>query len=81
MSNTTTHNVETDCDPGARWVELAHSMAGFEGLITAVQGLLVGFSLATGEIWHTGDIETTLAIAERRMAEFGSMTAAWGIQQ
>lgn len=64
-----------------RYEELASGMAGFTGLIETIQGLLVGYSLATGEIWQCSDIETTRAIAKRSFHEVVEMVQAWGYEQ
>lgn len=64
-----------------RHQQLRESMPGFDGLILAVQGLLVGCSLATGEIWVTPDVATTILIAQSRMGEIYEMTAAFGVEQ
>lgn len=74
-----------DTTPGELWMrrrrELSESMPGFNGLILAVQGLLVGVSLATGEIWVTPDIETTRSLAYGQWVQLDEMIDAWGIEQ
>lgn len=64
-----------------RYMDLRDSMPGFDGLILAVQGLLVGVSLATGEIWGTPDVETTLQIARTNLRHVANMTDAFGVEQ
>lgn len=73
-------NTNTPLDAASRWEQLSGSMAGFDGLITMVQGTIVGHSLATGEVWHTSDVETTLVVAGRILADLVSMTEAFGMQ-
>lgn len=64
-----------------RRAQLAESMPGFDGLIDAVQGLLVGWSIATGEIWHTKDVGATIEFAHDRVHELRRMTDAWGVEK
>jgi hypothetical protein len=78
MSNDT--NTTNSAAFATRHRELAESMAGFTGLIQAMQGLLVGDSLATGEVWVTNDVETTLTIIHRTLTDLNEMTQAWGYQ-
>lgn len=60
---------------------LSQTMPGFDGLILAMQGLLVGVSLATGEIWETPDVSTTLTIAGSKLIDVWDMTGAFGYEQ
>jgi hypothetical protein len=64
-----------------RFRQLSINMAGFSGLLLVVQGALTGYSLATGEVWITGDVETTRTIAHHVMSETASMTEAYGVEQ
>ncbi len=64
-----------------RYRQLSLHMAGFSYLLLAVQGLLTGFSLATGEVWVTGDIESTRTIARYVLSETHAMTEAYGVEQ
>lgn len=65
-----------------RRAELAAHMPGFSGLIEAVQGLLVGWSLATGEIWETTSVEQTRDVAvEFAMRQLPELVNAWGVEQ
>lgn len=64
-----------------RLYQLSQSMPGFDGLILAVQGLLVGVSLATGEIWQTPNVATTHQIAWGQLQSILEMTEAWGLDQ
>jgi hypothetical protein len=61
-----------------RHATLTASMVGFGGLISAVQGLLVGYSLATGEIWESG-AGTTAELAHGMVHEIAAMTDSWGV--
>jgi hypothetical protein len=70
---------------GQAWSErqqlLQRTMPGFEGLIRAVQGLLIGVSLATDEVWVTPDVATTIAIARGQLQEIHDLTSDWGVEQ
>lgn len=60
---------------------LSESMPGFTGLILAMQGLLVGVSLATSEVWFTPDAATTLELAWSKRNDIHMMTLSFGIEQ
>lgn len=64
-----------------RRADLLKEMFGFNSLIDAVQGLLIGVSIATGEIWCTKDMETTLIIVNGTVGDFFSMTDAFGFEK
>jgi hypothetical protein len=64
-----------------RHAELARSMPGFTGLIDAVQGLLVGWSIATAQILHTPDVRTTIELAWSIVQDLFEMTDAWGVEK
>ena len=64
-----------------RYAVLTKSMAGFGGLISAVQCMLVGCSLDEGEIWETSDHQTTLAFAHARLADMAQMCEDWGVER
>lgn len=64
-----------------RWSQLNEEMEGFDSLIDTVQGLLVGYSIATGEIWCTISMEDTIYRARKIMNEMVEMTDAWGIEK
>lgn len=59
---------------------LAVSMAGFTGLTLPTQGLLTGWSLATGEVWCTTDRSQTTTLAKAITAEYAAGVEAWGVE-
>lgn len=61
--------------------QLAESMVGFKGFTLWMQGLLIGHSLASGEIWDTPNMATSLVIMQNVYDEATSMTEAWGFEQ
>lgn len=65
----------------ARRAELAATMVGFDSLIEVVQAFLAGWSVVTGEVWETTDIEATRAIAIRLVNDLAAMVAAFGVEQ
>lgn len=73
-----------DIEP-TMWTErhgqLARYMHGFTMLTVPTQGMLVGYSLTTGEIWNTNDIATTRAIVRYVHGEFNDMSRDWGYEQ
>ena len=70
-----------EVDWAARWLALKENMTGFTGFTKWMQGLLVGHSLATGEIWCTTDIETSRGVVQRVFAEAVESTMAMGFEQ
>jgi hypothetical protein len=71
----------TDVTFASRRAQLAATMPGFDFLIDAVQGMLVGWSVATGEIWEMWTVGDTLAFARDRLDELVSMTESWGLEK
>ena len=65
----------------SRRLELADSMIGFDGLIDAIQGMLVGYSIAVGEIWDTPDNETTRQMTYGMLDTLNSMVGSWGLEK
>lgn len=61
--------------------ELALSMPGFTGLIEPIQGMLVSWSLTTGEIWTTPDVGRTRSFARSMVTELSDLVAAYGVEQ
>lgn len=71
----------TDITFESRRLQLAGSMPGFEGMIDAVQGMLAGWSIATGEIWVTNSVAETLDFTYARLDELASMVRSWGLEK
>ena len=59
---------------------LQEEMFGFDSLIEATKGLLIGHSIATGEIWHTNTMEETVVMAHLISTEYITMTSDWGYE-
>lgn len=65
----------------SRRLELVAAMPGYDGLIDAVQGMLAGWSIATGEIWHTASVADTLDFTYARLDELNAMVRSWGLEK
>lgn len=75
MNNTTPHE---------DWANihgvLSEMMFGFDSLTAHIRGMMVGNSIATGELYETHDIETTRLVVKDVFANFVDMTNAYGIE-
>lgn len=60
---------------------LNEEMYGFCNLLTVVQGMLIGYSLTTGEIWCTTSMSDTVYRARKILDEMNSMIEAFGMEQ
>ena len=64
-----------------RCFELRASMVGFEGLIDVIQGMVIGYSIATGQIFITHTADETRKRAAAILVETDMMCKNWGVEK
>ena len=63
------------------WDYCRENIAGFDGLIDVVQGMIVGWTIATENFIYTPNITVTRNTVQDIIDEFNSMTEAWGFEK
>jgi len=63
------------------WDYSRNNIAGFNSLIDVVQGMIVGWIIATENFVSTPNMTVTLKFVDEMVSEFNHMSNAWGFQK